>query len=200
MHEANQPYNVLDGAGLQKDGRSANSLARLNTYENVLRSYCQKGDPICANGTDINQHLNYFELYADDAAAWAVGKIDGTAPLCAVPTPTPSASSSAVASSSVAASSVAAASVPSSSAMASSAAASSVAASSVVVAASSVVVAASSVVVAAFPSGAASYSVAAPPSPVAPAPTSKVTPAPFPAWQSYEQQCVPIIKIEYVYV
>lgn len=191
MHEANQPYNVLDGAGLQKDGRSANSLARLNTYSDVLRSYCQKGDPICANGNDVNQHLNYFELYADDAAAWAVGKIDGTAPLCAAPTPTPSASSSAVASSSVAASSVVAASASASSAMASSAAASSVAASSF---------AASSVVVAAYPSGAASYSVATPPSPVAPAPTSKVTPAPFPAWQHYEQQCVPIVKIEYVYV
>jgi hypothetical protein len=116
MHEANQPYNVLDGAGLQKDGRSADSLARLNRYAPVLRSYCAKGDPICTNGNDVSKHLNYFELYTDDASTWAVGKLNDAAPLCAAPTPTPNASavvasfagvasSTAVASSSAAASS-----------------------------------------------------------------------------------------------
>lgn len=99
MHEANQPYNVLDGAGLQKDGRSADSLARLNRYAPVLRSYCAKGDPICANGNDVNKHLNYFELYTDDASTWAVGKLNEAAPLCAAPTASPSASSPVVASS-----------------------------------------------------------------------------------------------------
>jgi hypothetical protein len=99
MHEANQPYNVLDGAGLQKDGRSADSLARLNRYAPVLRSYCAKGDPICANGNDVDKHLSYFELYTDDASTWAVGKLNDAAPLCAAPTPTPSASSTVVASS-----------------------------------------------------------------------------------------------------
>ncbi|KAF2022637.1 alpha/beta-hydrolase [Setomelanomma holmii] len=99
MHEANQPYNVLDGAGLQKSGRSADSLARLNRYAPVLRSYCAKGDPICANGNDVNQHLNYFELHTEDASTWAVGKLNDAAPLCAAPTPTPSASSTVVASS-----------------------------------------------------------------------------------------------------
>lgn len=97
MHEANQPYNVLDGAGLQKSGRSADSLARLNRYAPVLRSYCAKGDPICANGNDVNQHLNYFELHTDDASTWAVGKLNDAAPLCAAPTPMPSASSTVVA-------------------------------------------------------------------------------------------------------
>lgn len=93
------PYNVLDGAGLQKDGRSADSLARLNQYSSVLRSYCAKGDPICANGDDVSKHLSYFELYTDDASTWAVGKINEAAPLCAAPTPSPSASSTVVASS-----------------------------------------------------------------------------------------------------
>ncbi|KAH7084889.1 Alpha/Beta hydrolase protein [Paraphoma chrysanthemicola] len=93
MHVANEPYNVLDGADLQKDGRSADSLARLNRYAPVLRSYCAKGDPICANGDDVEKHLSYFELYTDDASTWAVGKLNDAAPLCAVPTPTPSASS-----------------------------------------------------------------------------------------------------------
>jgi hypothetical protein len=97
MHEANQPYNVLDGADLQKDGRSADSLARLNRYSSVLRSYCAKGDPICTRGDDVSKHLSYFELYTDDASTWAVGKINEAAPLCAAPAPTPSASSPVVA-------------------------------------------------------------------------------------------------------
>ncbi|KAF5853143.1 hypothetical protein GGP41_001700 [Bipolaris sorokiniana] len=72
MHEANQPYNVLDGSDLQKDGRHADSLARLNRYAPVLRSYCAKGDPICANGDNVEKHLSYFELYTDDASTWAM--------------------------------------------------------------------------------------------------------------------------------
>jgi len=92
MHIANQPYNVLDGAGMQKDGRSSDSLARLNQYSDVLRSYCAAGDPVCTRGDDIEKHLNYFELYTDDASTWAVGKINEAAPLCAAASPTPSAS------------------------------------------------------------------------------------------------------------
>lgn len=93
MHVADQPYNVLDGAGLQKDGRSADSLARLNKFSSVLRSYCAKGDPICTKGDDVSKHLSYFELYTDDASTWAVGKVNEFKPACAAPTPsaTPSA-------------------------------------------------------------------------------------------------------------
>jgi hypothetical protein len=196
MHVANQPYNVLDGAGLQKDGRSADSLARLNKYTPVLRSYCAKGDPICTKGDDVSKHLNYFELYTDDASTWAVGKINEAAPLCAAPTPTPSASSTVVASSVGAASSPA---LASSAAIASSVAlASSSAAASVSVAAGSASVAAGSASVAAGSASvvAASASVAALPS----YPTSPVHPAPFPVPQSYELQCLATFHIEYVYV
>jgi hypothetical protein len=179
MHEANQPYNVLDGSNLQKDGRHASSLARLNRYAPILRSYCAKGDPICANGDDVEKHLSYFELYTDDASTWAVGKLNSAAPLCAAPTPTPSASSI------VAASSVGVAAVTSSSAAASS-----------VVAASSVGVAAiASSSAAASSSVAASSSIAALPA----YPTSPVYVAPFTAPQPYEAMCVPRIKIKYVY-
>jgi hypothetical protein len=179
MHVANQPYNVLDGASLQKDGRSSDSLARLNRYAPILRSYCAKGDPICANGDDVSKHLSYFELYTDDASTWAVGKLNEAAPLCAAPTPTPSASSTAVASSAVA-----------SSVVASSAAASSVASS----------VGAASVGVASV--GAASSSAAAPSSnaTLPSYPTSPVHPAPFPVPQAYEIGCMAIPTIEYVYV
>ena len=60
MHEANEPYNVGTASDLQKSGRSADSLARLNKYSSVLRSYCDKGDPICAAGNDVEVHLSYF--------------------------------------------------------------------------------------------------------------------------------------------
>lgn len=170
MHEANQPYNVLDGAGLQKDGRSSDSLARLNRYAPVLRSYCAKGDPICANGDDVNKHLSYFELYTDDASTWAVGKLNDAAPLCAASTPTPSASSSSstVVASSVGVASATAAGVAKSTAVASSSAATS------------------------------SASVAKPALPSYP--TSPVHVAPFPVPQKYESMCVPNMKIVYKYV
>ncbi|EOA83622.1 carbohydrate esterase family 5 protein [Exserohilum turcica Et28A] len=82
MHTANQPYNVLDGASKQKNPRSAGDLARLNRYAPVLRSYCAAGDPVCAGGSIVADHLNYFELYTDDASSWVVSKIANTAPLC----------------------------------------------------------------------------------------------------------------------
>jgi hypothetical protein len=109
MHTANQPWNVLDGADKQSTPRSGESLARLSRYSSVLRSYCAAGDPVCAGGNVVAEHLNYFELYTDEATSWIVSKVDGTAPLCAasssaaVPTPTTTAAASSVAVSSTAA-------------------------------------------------------------------------------------------------
>ncbi|KAJ6273038.1 carbohydrate esterase family 5 protein [Bipolaris maydis] len=107
MHTANQPYNVLDGASKQKNPRASGDLARLNRYAPVLRAYCAAGDPVCAGGEIVADHLNYFELYTDEASSWVVSKINGVAPLpsCAassssssssVPTPTASVSASSV--------------------------------------------------------------------------------------------------------
>jgi hypothetical protein len=81
MHTANQPYNVLDGADKQSNGRKPEDLANLNRYAPVLRSYCAAGDPVCAGGNVVADHLNYFELYTDDASSWVVSKIDSVAPL-----------------------------------------------------------------------------------------------------------------------
>ncbi|RYN56352.1 hypothetical protein AA0118_g8202 [Alternaria tenuissima] len=92
-HTANQPYNVLDGADKQAWPRTGANLERLNRYSAVLRSYCAAGDPVCANGDVIAQHLNYFELYTEEASSWVVSKLT---PLLV------KASSSAVPSSSVA--------------------------------------------------------------------------------------------------
>lgn len=89
MHTANQPYNVLDGASKQKNPRSPDDLARLNRYAPVLRSYCAAGDPVCAGGAVVADHLNYFELYTDQASSWVISKLAGTAPLCAATSSTP---------------------------------------------------------------------------------------------------------------
>jgi hypothetical protein len=97
LHTANQPYNVLDGASKQKNPRSPDDLARLNRYSSVLRSYCGAGDPVCAGGNDVSQHLNYFELYTDEASTWAVGKVAAAAPLCAAPSSSSAPASSATA-------------------------------------------------------------------------------------------------------
>ncbi|KNG45935.1 carbohydrate esterase family 5 protein [Stemphylium lycopersici] len=104
-HTANQPYNVLDGADKQAWPRTGANLERLNRYSSVLRSYCAAGDPVCANGDDVSQHLNYFELYTDEASTWVVNKLtpllskpssSAAPPSTATPTAAPETSSAAV--------------------------------------------------------------------------------------------------------
>jgi hypothetical protein len=171
MHTANQPYNVLSGAGLQKNSRSPDDLARLNRYAPVLRAYCSAGDPVCANGGNVAEHLNYFELYTDEASSWVVSKIAGIAPLCVAPTPSSSSSAAGVATSAGVASS------------------------------SAVAAASSSVPVEGAPSAASSQiATPTPATPTAVYPTSVVTPSAFPEPQPYEPECVANIKVEYVYV
>lgn len=75
LHVGGEYYNVLGGAPYNSsDPRDATSLAKLNQYAPVLRSYCQESDPICAGGGpgpfNISDHLNYFELYTQVAAGW----------------------------------------------------------------------------------------------------------------------------------
>ena len=41
----------------------------------VLREYCHPGDPICCPNSEhkeMSKHLNYFEQYSDEAAAWVI--------------------------------------------------------------------------------------------------------------------------------
>ncbi|EUC31575.1 carbohydrate esterase family 5 protein [Bipolaris zeicola 26-R-13] len=91
-HTANQPYNVLDGADKQVWPRTGANLERMNRFSSVLRSYCAGGDPICAGGTNVAQHLNYFELYTDESSSWVVDKLT---PLLAKPSSSSVLSSSA---------------------------------------------------------------------------------------------------------
>ncbi|CAD0012152.1 unnamed protein product [Aureobasidium pullulans] len=74
-HVADQSYNVLNGSSVSSnDPRSPDSLARMNKFAGVLRSYCDQADPVCAAAGPgpftVDNHLNYFDRYTDDAAGW----------------------------------------------------------------------------------------------------------------------------------
>lgn len=193
MHTANQPYNVLDGADKQANPRSADDLARLNRYAGVLRSYCAAGDPVCAGGNVVADHLNYFELYTDASSSWVVSKIDNTAPLCPTSSPTPSASSTVAPTtlSSIVAPSGTTIADPSASPAPTTIADPSASAPPAPSSAGNV-----------YPSGGAGgYPVVSSPAvPVSsPVSTSPVKPSPFPSPVPYEA-CVVVYEVEYVYV
>lgn len=63
-----------------KSTRSDESLAALDNYSSILRDYCNIGDPVCAKDSepaDVARHLNYFDVYAEEAAAWVIEKASG---------------------------------------------------------------------------------------------------------------------------
>lgn len=75
-HTANQPYNQFSGA--PDNGifpRPDYQLANLATWTTKLHDYCVAEDPICAGGDVVADHLNYFDLYSDVAAAWIKSQI-----------------------------------------------------------------------------------------------------------------------------
>lgn len=67
-----QAYSV--GTSTQ-DGIFArvSSKAALATWSNVLRSYCDEGDPFCARGFDIDVHSATPQKYAQAATDFIVG-------------------------------------------------------------------------------------------------------------------------------
>ncbi|KAM3419673.1 Acetylxylan esterase [Cercospora zeina] len=80
-HQPYQPYNYLDGTAGQgiAGTRSEASNQILNGYTPRLRSYCSHDDLVCApgQGTDsVEAHTNYFDIYSQDAASWAVGLLN----------------------------------------------------------------------------------------------------------------------------
>lgn len=76
-HTANQSYNVLSGRGINGYAiRTNKMLTALDVYATRMRSYCDKNDPICCRGHDINVHLNYFANYTNSAASWLVSTIN----------------------------------------------------------------------------------------------------------------------------
>ncbi|KAF2159482.1 carbohydrate esterase family 5 protein [Zasmidium cellare ATCC 36951] len=68
---AGQPVSAGDSTS---DGIFArdSSLAALNTWSNVLRSYCDEGDPFCSSDFDLDVHYATVEKYAQAATDWIV--------------------------------------------------------------------------------------------------------------------------------
>jgi len=70
-HNAGEPYNVLSGANANGlFPRTGSQLAGLLTWTSKFHDYCVATDPICAGGDIVADHLNYFDIYSDTAAAW----------------------------------------------------------------------------------------------------------------------------------
>lgn len=73
-HAANQSYNYGNGSAI--DGyfpRTGDSLAHLERYAPIMRSWCTIDDLICAANQstyDEASHLDYFNLYSDEAASF----------------------------------------------------------------------------------------------------------------------------------
>jgi hypothetical protein len=57
--------------------RSANgaSLALLNTYASVVRSYCDQHDTFCASGDSLNVHYAEVPTHAQEAADFIVSLV-----------------------------------------------------------------------------------------------------------------------------
>lgn len=51
----------------------------MNLFSDIIRDYCDESDPVCATEGPgpfvIDNHLNYFDRYTDDAAEWVAGKL-----------------------------------------------------------------------------------------------------------------------------
>ncbi|KAK3213946.1 hypothetical protein GRF29_28g1558063 [Pseudopithomyces chartarum] len=73
---ANQTYSHGDGANYNGTAaRTEEQLAGLAPYSDVLREYCNYGDPICAPGTEpmvVENHWSYFEKFQDEVAEWVI--------------------------------------------------------------------------------------------------------------------------------
>ncbi|KAF2732647.1 alpha/beta-hydrolase [Polyplosphaeria fusca] len=83
VRNADQTYTV--GGGRDFNGtavRSERALDGLDQYSDILRTWCNEGDPICAVGSepmDVANHLNYFERYNDEASQWIIETAEKTA-------------------------------------------------------------------------------------------------------------------------
>jgi acetylxylan esterase len=76
-----QSYSVKGGRNYTGTApRSSEQLAGLGPYADILRDYCNQGDPICAVGSqpvDVGQHLDYFTFYNGEAADFIVRTAKG---------------------------------------------------------------------------------------------------------------------------
>lgn len=74
-HVAGQAYEALDGGDFEGwYPRNKTELESLNKWSDILRSWCDARDGVCAYDTtatvNYTYHWNYLDLYSNDAADW----------------------------------------------------------------------------------------------------------------------------------
>lgn len=74
-HVAGQAYEALDGGDFEGwYPRNKTELDSLNKWSDILRSWCDARDGVCAYDTtatvNYTYHWNYLDLYSTDAADW----------------------------------------------------------------------------------------------------------------------------------
>lgn len=76
-HVAGQSYDLGSATRNGLFARGARSLAKLDHFAGILRSYCNKGDPVCGGGADLNVHYAAVEDFEDVAVEFVVGLTTG---------------------------------------------------------------------------------------------------------------------------
>lgn len=79
-HVAGQAYEALDGGDFEGwYPRNKTELDSLNKWSDILRSWCDARDGVCAYDTtatvNYTYHWNYLDLYSDEAADWLKVKL-----------------------------------------------------------------------------------------------------------------------------
>ncbi|KAH8778628.1 Alpha/Beta hydrolase protein [Diaporthe sp. PMI_573] len=74
-HVAGQAYEALDGGDFEGwYPRNETEIESLNKWSDILRSWCDARDGVCAYDTtatvNYTYHWNYLDLYSQDAADW----------------------------------------------------------------------------------------------------------------------------------
>ena len=79
-HVAGQAYEALDGGDFEGwYPRNETEIESLNKWSDILRSWCDARDGVCAYDTtatvNYTYHWNYLDLYSQDAADWLSVKL-----------------------------------------------------------------------------------------------------------------------------
>ena len=50
-------------------------LDGFNVYADRVSSWCNRGDPVCASGNDVREHLTYLDQFTADAVTFIKTKL-----------------------------------------------------------------------------------------------------------------------------
>ena len=74
-HVSGKSFNL--GTATRRNGLFPRSASQaLDPFANLLRSWCDTGDPFCAGGFNVNAHLVYDQKYDAAATTFVKGKLN----------------------------------------------------------------------------------------------------------------------------